>query len=263
MISFSRATEYAEQLMMKEPTLLRDLRQVTTRELRYYDMLSGPVIGSFLNLMIRLSGARTVLEIGTFTGYASLWMAMALPTDGCVVTCESNEKYAGIARRFFDRFREEWSNPPEITLLPGPAMESALEAALPTGADFIFLDADKECYPDYYNRLFPLLVPGGLMVIDNAFWGGKVWEEGGVEGKTDAGTRGTLEGGAAGRTVKGARGMADAETGSVSATNAGDRKAQAIDRLNRIIAADPRVQNVVLTVRDGLHLVRKKKESHI
>jgi caffeoyl-CoA O-methyltransferase len=252
------STRYAESLMLREPALLRELREATASELLHDDMLSGPVVGGFLNMLVRISGARTVLEVGTFTGYATLWMAMALPPDGLIVTCESNEKYASIARRFFSRCRSEMGLEQEqglggrgstgsestgpspgahgksnrfhtgtaaIHLLMGPA----LEAPLPERIDFVFLDADKEYYPEYYRRIKPLLAPGGLMVIDNAFWGGEVWGAGAESGEGDA-ANGTMPTG---------------------------RKAVAIDRLNRTIANDPDVENVVLTVRDGLHLVRK------
>jgi len=218
MISYRRASDYSEKLI-KEPPLLRDIRKSTAEELQYDDMLSGPVVGAFLNMLISLSNAKQVLEIGTFTGYATVWMAMALPPDGRIVTCEINEKYATIAKRNFNRFQTERhgsgnaSESPEIALLFGPA----LDAKLPEKVDFIFLDADKEHYPEYYEKLLPKLVAGGIMVVDNAFWGGRVWTD-------------------------------DKKT---------DRKTKAIDRLNRIIRSDSRVENVILSVRDGLHLVRK------
>lgn len=231
MISLQDASNYARELMRKEPPLLAELRDATIAELRHDDMLSGPVVGAFLQLLVRVSAARTVLEIGTFTGYATLWMAMGLPSGGKVYTCESNEKYAGIARRYFRRFEEGWKKshgtgethgrPPEIELLAG----EALKVRLPECADFIFLDADKEQYPDYYRHLFPILTPGGLMVIDNAFWGGKVWAD-----------------------PKQADGPEK------------DRKTRSVDELNRTIADDPRVDNVILSVRDGLHLVRKTED---
>ncbi len=247
-----KASRYAESLMLGEPALLKELREVTARELRHDDMLSGPVVGGLLNMLIRISGARTVLEVGTFTGYATLWMAMALPSDGLVVTCESNEKYAEIARRFFSRFQAGQGQVGDGCTgrigsrpSPGPAgdksmrqgdaagiqllMGPALKAPLPDRIDFVFLDADKEHYPEYYQLIKPLLAPGGLMVIDNAFWGGEVWGAGSGTGDREV-CKGT------------------AATG---------HKAQAIDRLNQAIARDPDVENVVLTVRDGLHLVRK------
>ncbi|MDG5766302.1 class I SAM-dependent methyltransferase [Balneolales bacterium ANBcel1] len=230
-----RAESYALEMTMAETDLLRELREATARELRYDDMLSGPLAGTLLHLLAGACNARRALEIGTFTGYATLQMAMALPPDGLLFTCESNDKYAAIAERFFRRYREEGGKA-EIRLLRGPALATLSEEAelKEHPFDFIFLDADKEAYPDYYERLIPLLRPGGMLVVDNAFWGGKVWEGGGGE-KAGAG--------AIAREVF---------TGSV------DRKAAAIDRLNRIIAADPRVENVLLPVRDGMHLIRKR-----
>ncbi len=252
-MSFKEESDrYADCMMRKEPALLKDLRETTTRELRHDDMLSGPVVGAFLNMLVRMSGAKTVLEIGTFTGYATLWMAMALPPDGKVITCENNEKYAHIARRFFDRYRLEWpetgdgrrralekvaeadkfnepfqrpGTPAGIQLLLGPA----LQAGLPEVIDFVFLDADKENYPEYYEKILPHLAPGAIMVVDNAFWNGEVW-------------RPELQ---------------RVQRGNVAGGSPSNRKAAAIDRLNRLIADDPNVENVMLSVRDGLHLIRK------
>jgi len=244
---FEKASRYAGQMMRREPELLKELRETTARELRYDDMLSGPVVGSFLGMLVRISGARSVLEIGTFTGYATLWMAAALPKDGKLVTCETNEKYARIARLFFERFRKETvgltsgqATEPEIQLCMGPA----LDAPWPEQLDFVFLDADKEHYPEYYERIMPRLAPGGLLVVDNAFWGGKVW---GSESDTE--TMDTLA-------ANLSETYGEEEKTRVRNVPA-DRQAAAIDRLNRMIADDSRVENVVLSVRDGLHLVRK------
>ena len=236
MFSISEAETYARLITKPETPLLRDVRETTTRELAYDTMLSGPLVGSLLRLLVGISGARNVLEVGTFTGYATLQMALALPAGGIIRTCESNEKYAGIARRFFERYREEGGET-EIRILPGLAMDTIRDQVLsssrdpqsgaddtsypvreqkPGALDFIFLDADKEHYPEYYEMLLPELRPGGLMVIDNAFWGGDVWNE-----------------------------------------KEKDRKAAAIDQMNRMISGNPEVENVMLTVRDGLHLLRK------
>jgi len=261
-----KASQYAGLMMRREPKLLKELRETTARELRYDDMLSGPVVGRFLNMLVRISGARTVLEIGTFTGYASLWMATALPPDGSLITCETNEKYARIARRYFERYRLDAAgktpgieNPAhsdiplvdsdlyrpgegaaaEIRLCMGPA----LETPWPDQIDFVFLDADKEHYPEYYERVMPRLAPGGLLVVDNAFWGGKVW------GCRDMETQDAV--------VSETSGMHGGERKTRDQDVPADQKAAAIDRLNRKIAEDENVENVILTVRDGLHLVRK------
>ncbi len=262
-----KASRYAGLMMRREPALLKELRETTARELHYDDMLSGPVVGSFLNMLVRISGARSVLEIGTFTGYASLWMATALPPAGSLVTCETNEKYARIARRFFERYRLEaagqthgienpaqsdlqhidtdlyrpgHSHAAEIRLCMGPA----LETPWPDQIDFVFLDADKEHYPEYYERIMPRLAPGGLLVVDNAFWGGKVWGC-----SRDVETEGA--------SVPEASEAHGDEPKTRDQDVPADQKAAAIDRLNRMIAEDRNVENVVLTVRDGLHLVRK------
>jgi len=238
MFSISEAELYARHITKPETPLLREVRETTTRELAYDTMLSGPLVGSLLRLLVGISGARNVLEVGTFTGYATLQMALALPDGGIIRTCESNEKYAGIARRFFERYREEGGET-EIRILPGLAMDSIRDHVLSASRDphsgvddtshpvrdqkpgapldFIFLDADKEQYPEYYELLVPALQPGGVMVIDNAFWGGDVWNK-----------------------------------------KEKDRKAAAIDRMNRMISGNPEVENVMLTVRDGLHIIRKK-----
>jgi len=247
MTFFEKASQYAGLMMRREPALLKELRDTTARELRYDDMLSGPVVGSFLSMLIRISGARSVLEIGTFTGYATLWMAAALPPDGKLVTCETNEKYARIARRFFERYRQGAARPssgkgntPEIRLSMGPA----LETPWPDQVDFVFLDADKEHYPEYYQRIMPRLAPGGLLVVDNAFWGGKVWES-----TSDTETQDTF--------LPESSEIQGQQQKQRNQDVPADRQAAAIDRLNRMIAEDTQVENVVLTVRDGLHLVRK------
>ncbi len=276
---FEKASQYAGLMMRGEPALLKELRETTVRELRYDDMLSGPVVGRFLHILVRISGARSVLEIGTFTGYASLWMATALPPDGSLVTCETNEKYAHIARRFFERYRNEMTEEsctdqktpdahtiytdqktPHSDAIHTPAdtnrhgngrraeirlcMGPALETPWPDQIDFVFLDADKEHYPEYYERVMPRLAPGGLLVVDNAFWGGKVW-----------GCSSDMETYAADVPV--ASGVHGGERKTRDQDVPADQKTAAIDRLNRMIAEDENVENVVLTVRDGLHLVRK------
>lgn len=250
---FGDLEAYARRLSSAEPPLLREIRETTGRELAYDDMLSGPVVGALLQLLVGVSGARIVLEVGTFTGYATLWMARGLPSGGRVLTCETNDRYARIAERFFSRYREN-DDRAEIRMLFGPALQTIRQYVIPdTPPDFVFLDADKEHYPDYYDLLMPVLRPGGLMVIDNAFWGGKVLHAHHLEnareqddagtGRDDAGT-GPID-------------SHDSEDGGAATGRQPDRKTGAIDRLNRRIAEDPGVQNVMLTVRDGLHIVRK------
>ena len=217
-----QAAAYAEKNSSPESPLLRELRKATAIELRYDDMLSGPLTGAVLRMMAGLTAARFVLEIGTFTGYGTLQIASGMTSGGRIITCEANEKYAAIARRFFERFHKQQPSGPRIDLLTGMALNVIREQNILESQpkpDLIFLDADKENYPVYYEVLMPVLRPGGIMIIDNAFWGGKVWAE---------------------------------EAGEEH-----DRKGKAIDRMNRLISVDARVENVLLPFRDGLQIVRK------
>lgn len=149
---------------------LAELETWTRRERNDAQMLTGHVEGALLAWLVRLTGARRVLEIGTFTGYSALAMAEALPADGELVTCDNNAARAGIAQSFFDRS----PHGKKITLRLGPALETL--AALPPDEtfDFAFLDADKENYSNYYEAILPRLKPGGLLIADNVLWSGRV-----------------------------------------------------------------------------------------
>jgi caffeoyl-CoA O-methyltransferase len=124
-------------------------------------------------LLVRLIGARTTLEVGVFTGYSSLVVALALPPDGTIVACDVSEEYTAVARRYW----QEAGVSEKINLRLAPAVET-LDALLEAGRaetfDFAFIDADKESYDAYYERALRLLRPGGLMVIDNVLKGGDV-----------------------------------------------------------------------------------------
>lgn len=204
----SEIQSYASRHTTPDPDLLVELAETTDREMEYSDMLSGPVVGRLLAVLINVSGARRVLEIGTFTGYSALTMAGALPPDGEVITCDVNEKYARVARSFFGRSEHGH----KITLKMGEALDSLSRLKGPF--DFVFMDADKLNYPVYYNEVLPKLRPGGLLVIDNVLWGGEV-------------------------------------------VDPASEKGVVIDRFNRAVAEDDRVEQVMLTVRDGLTIVRK------
>lgn len=151
-------------------TLLAELETWTRARRNDAQMLTGHVEGALLAWLVRLSGARRVLEIGTFTGYSALAMAEALPADGELVTCDNNAARAGIAQSFFDRS----PHGKKIKLRLGPALETL--AALPAGTmfDFVFIDADKENYGNYYEAVLPRVSPGGLLVADNVLWSGRV-----------------------------------------------------------------------------------------
>lgn len=199
--------KYAEEHTSEESELIRELVKASNENLEYIDMLSGRVVGRFLTMLVKLSSAKRILEIGTFSGYSALNMAEALPEDGELITCELNERYEKLARSFFEK--SEYGH--KITLRMGPALQTMDE--LKGSFDFVFLDADKVNYPNYYEKILPMVNSGGLIVIDNVLWSGDILDP-------------------------------------------NDEKAKAIDRLNKMIKDDNRVEQVMLTVRDGLTLVR-------
>jgi caffeoyl-CoA O-methyltransferase len=173
-------------------------------------MLSGEAGGNVLRMVARLIGARRILEIGTFTGFGTLCMAEALPEDGEIHTLELDAEHLALATSFFQR--SAYSD--RIFAHLGPAFESLAQLEGPF--DLVFLDADKTNYPHYYEEALRLLRPGGVLLVDNALWSGRVLDPG------------------------------------------EDESARAIDELNRTIESDSRVEGMLLTVRDGIFLVRKR-----
>jgi caffeoyl-CoA O-methyltransferase len=133
-------------------------------------MLSSPEQGAMMTLLVRAIGARRALELGTFTGYASMAIARGLPPDGLLVTCDISERWTAIARRFWD----EAGLAERIDLRLGPALDTLGELPESDPFDFAFIDADKGNYPRYYEECMRLLRPGGLIAIDNVFYGGAV-----------------------------------------------------------------------------------------
>jgi caffeoyl-CoA O-methyltransferase len=172
-------------------------------------MLSGRTEGQLLRLLVKMISAKRVLEVGTFTGYSALMMASALPPEGELVTLERDPRAEEVARRYF----AESEHGPRIRLLMGPALDTL--ASLTGPFDFAFLDADKENYPRYYDRILELLRPGGVLAVDNVLWSGKVIDP-------------------------------------------RDEETNAIHALNERARRDRRVDHALLTVRDGVLLVRKK-----
>lgn len=164
--------EYILSVSLREPEVLARLRAETLQQAMSV-MLSAPEQGQFMALLVQLTGAQKCLEVGVYTGYSTLWVALALPHDGSVLACDVSEKWTAIARRYW----EEAGVADRIDLQLAPALETLerLLAADQAGSfDFAFIDADKENYPDYYERTLQLLRPGGLMVIDNTLWSGAV-----------------------------------------------------------------------------------------
>lgn len=172
-LSLNDATyQYLLAHTMREHPLLAKLRAVTA-SLPQSGMQISPEQGQFLQLLVRLTGARRCLEIGTFTGYSSLAVALALPADGKILACDVSEEWTAIARQFW----REAGVAERVELRLQPAL-ATLDALLRDGGagtfDFAFIDADKERYVAYYERALQLLRPGGLIAVDNVLWDGSV-----------------------------------------------------------------------------------------
>lgn len=164
----SEIEEYTESFTSDESDILKELVKASEENLEYTDMLSGRQVGRLLKFLVQISGAKRILEIGTFSGYSAISMAEVLPDDGTLITLEMNEKYRKISKPFFER--EPFNK--KIKQRMGNALE--LIPTLSGEFDLIFLDADKISYPTYYEMLKPRLKSGGLFVIDNVLWGGEV-----------------------------------------------------------------------------------------
>lgn len=157
---------------VREPEVLARLRGVTG-VMPDANMQIGPEQGQFMALLAKLTGARRCIEVGVFTGYSSLAVALALPDDGRIIACDVNDKWTAIARQFWREAGVEQ----KIELKLQPASKTLDELIGAGGADkydFAFIDADKTGYADYYEKLLVLLRPGGLIAVDNTLWAGKV-----------------------------------------------------------------------------------------
>ena len=163
-----RIEEYAERHSTAPDPLLAELAEETRATMSAPQMLTGPVEGRFLELLVHASGARRILEIGTFTGFSALSMAAALPDDGRIDTLDVEPRHAEVAQRYFDRS----PHGSKITLHLGPALETLerLEGTF----DLVFVDADKDNYDAYYEAALPRLSERGLIAIDNTLWSGRV-----------------------------------------------------------------------------------------
>lgn len=160
--------KYAQAMTSPESSNLQEVVKSSAKDLEFTDMLSGNSIAQLLKLLIRISGAKRILEIGTFTGYSALAMAEALPDDGEVITIEMNILYQELASSHFDKYDSK----KKIVLYKGNARELIDEV---DGIfDFVFLDADKISYPFYYEKLLPKIKFGGLLMADNTLWNGTV-----------------------------------------------------------------------------------------
>jgi len=157
---------------VREHPVLAELREATTG-MKHGGMQIGPDQGQLMQLLVKTLGARRTIEVGVFTGYSSLAVALALPDDGRIVACDVSEEWTSMARRYW----EKAGVAKKIDLRLAPALETldALVAAQGSGQyDFAFIDADKSAYRDYYERCLVLLRKGGLVAIDNTLWSGAV-----------------------------------------------------------------------------------------
>ena len=160
--------QFARDHTEPETDLYVRLREETYRVMQWPEMQVDVIEGRFLQMLVRLSGAKSILELGMFTGYSALMMAEALPDDGHLITCEIDPKAEAIARRYF----AESPHRDKITIRMGPALDTIKTLADPL--DLVFIDADKVNYSNYYEACLPLLKSGGLVVADNVLWSGKV-----------------------------------------------------------------------------------------
>jgi predicted O-methyltransferase YrrM len=205
---------YYETVAFREPAILKELRAETEKLGGVFSMQIGPEQGAFMAMLVQLTSPKRILEIGTFTGYSSL--AMALAGDAQITAADMSEEWTNVARRYWKRAGVDG----RIELRLGPGVQ-AISALLSEGGaasfDMMFIDADKASYDSYYEGGLKLLRRGGLMLIDNVLWDGKV---------------------------------ADASVN--------DPDTSALRALNEEIAADERVDFVMVPICDGLTMARKR-----
>ena len=179
-----RLYDYLLGKSLREPAELAALRAETASHPRV-NMQIAPEQGQFMQMLVRLIGVRRTIEVGVFTGYSSLAVALALPDDGHLLACDISEEYTAIARRHWQRAGVAH----KITLVLAPAL-ATLDARLAAGEagsyDFAFIDADKGGYRAYYERLLSLIRPGGLIAVDNTLWSGAVADPGVRDADTQA-----------------------------------------------------------------------------
>lgn len=207
---------YIREHSTQQSEALRWVEKQTNIRTNHARMLSGSVQGELLRMLVKMSGAKRVLELGTFTGYASICLASALPEDGHLDTLELNDELEDLIREGFERAGVSG----RISLHIGDCKKTLQEFKNEVFRqyDMVFIDANKREYCDYYELVFPLVRPGGWILADNVLWDGKVCAE----------------------------------------TISQDRQTQGILAFNEMVAADPRVENVILPIRDGLNIIYKK-----
>lgn len=163
--------DYLLSISLRETDIQRELREETAKH-KMAMMQVSPDQGQFMALLVRLINAKKIIEIGVFTGYSSLCMALAMPADGQIIACDINQEYTDIARKYWEKAGVS----KKINLVLAPAiqtLDNLIEHGEAGTFDFAFIDADKPEYPDYYERTLKLTRSGGLIVIDNVLWYGK------------------------------------------------------------------------------------------
>lgn len=188
------------------------LQRQTNIRTNYPRMLSGAVQGRLLTMLVKMTGARNILEIGCFTGYSSISMAYGLPEDGHIDTLEINDELEDLILEGFSRAGVSG----KVSLHIGDAKETLSRLSGPY--DLVYLDANKREYCDYYELVLPLLRPGGVILADDVLWDGKLYQD----------------------------------------PLPSDKQTRGIAAFNDMVVRDPRVEVVILPLRDGLSIIRKK-----
>ncbi|AHE67375.1 class I SAM-dependent methyltransferase [Legionella oakridgensis] len=174
--------EYILDVSVNEHPVLRTLREETAK-MPLGVMQISPELGQFMQLLVRLIDAKKILEIGTFTGYSALTLALALPEDGHLITCDINAEWTSKAPVYWEQAKQ--ANKIELRLAPAlNTLQQLLEEGFSHSFDLIFIDADKTNYVNYYELGLQLIRPRGLIIIDNVLWGGKVIDEQETGGQT-------------------------------------------------------------------------------
>ena len=208
----SASEKYLREHSSPQSEALEWIEKQTNIRTNYPRMLSGAVQGRLLTILAEISNARKVLEIGTFTGYSATCLAYGLPEDGHIDTLEINDELEDLIREGWSRAGVEG----KITLHIGDARKTI--ATLEGPYDLVYIDANKREYSDYYDLVFDLVRPGGLILADDVLWDGKLWQDPLPQ----------------------------------------DKQTLGIAAFNDKVMADPRVESVLLPIRDGLNVIRKK-----
>ena len=202
---------YLVEHSREEDPVLQELSRHTYLKVVHPRMLSGHILGSFLTMFSKMLSPQRILEIGTYTGYSAICLARGLRPGGTLTTIEVNDELRSIALKYFRKAGLH----EQIELVIGDALK--VIPALEDNYDLVFMDANKDDYPDYYKQVIDKVTTGGYILVDNVLWGGKVLD-----------------------------------------TQLEDSTTRTIDQFNKMITADRRVENLLLPIRDGLMVIKKK-----